>query len=83
MPEELEKMIATSSRPNSLSYILFSLREVLKGKAITAETETVEDEDGSVIDSVAASRANAEVEAESGAHSSVIASESAKWGRSR
>ena len=65
---------------NSLSYILFSLhRSFERKKAIAAtETETVEDEDGSVNDSVAASRGNAEVEAESAAHSSVIASESAE-----
>ena len=83
VPEkELEKDDCDElGRPkNSLSYILFSLhRSFERKKAIAAtETETVEDEDGSVIDSVAASRANAEVEAESAAHSSVIASESAE-----
>ena len=70
MPEkELEKDDCDElGRPkNSLSYILFSLhRSFERKKAIAAtETETVEDEDGSIMESVAASGAGTEARAES------------------
>ena len=68
MPEkEFEKDDCDElGRPkNSLPHILFSLHRSFERRRIIAgtETETIEDEDGSAVDSLTALRANTEVKA--------------------